>query len=102
MDKLIELAKYLNSSIPQGALRRNSTDYELVTYINHIISFLICEMYDEAALFAMRASKYLVKNSSSNNVYYKKCKEFLDNVIQNLIEGDLVSEYGAEFLKRIG
>lgn len=98
MYKLIQLARDLNKEIPQGALRRNVRDYELVTYINHIISFLACEMYDEVALFVMRASKFLINNSLHSNSYYLKSQEYLTSVIDYLRKEDLLTEVGAGYL----
>lgn len=99
MKDIIKMAKALNNNLPKDSLRRNVPDYELVTYMNHVISFLVCEMYDEAALFIMRASRYLGKPRISNDTYYLESRKLIDYVMKYLTTGDLVTKEWLEYVK---
>ena len=100
MSDLGEYFKKVNTDIPEDALRRNSIYYELLTYINHIIAFLICERYDDAALFVVRAVNFIEKFPNNADGYIKKCKGFADVVAERLISCQYISESGVNYLAR--
>ena len=101
MNDLIEYFIKVNTDIPEDALRRNSIYYELLTYINHIIAFLICERYDEAALFVKRAVNFIEKFPNKADGYIKKCKGFADVIAERLISCKCISESGVNYLSRV-
>lgn len=101
MKEILEQAKLLNNNLPEVALKRNSVHYELVSYINHSITFLICEKYDEVALFIMRAYKFIEKKQMPNDLYIKLCKDYLNNLIKYLKTNELLSKKGIFYIENL-
>ncbi len=82
-------------------LRRNSTCYNLVTYINHTIALFIGQDYDGVVIFVRRADAELVRLESKIGYvepYFDVAKEYLPKMILYLRENNLVSKELLEWL----
>jgi hypothetical protein len=82
-------------------LRRNSTCYNLATYINHTIALFIGRDYDGVVIFVRRADTELVRLESKLGYvepYFEVVKEYLLKMVLYLRENNLVSKQVLELL----
>jgi len=85
--------------IPGGWYRRNVSQYEILSYINHIIALQIAGNWDTAPLFVRRAAKFLAKPVAEHLTpeYRALAIEFLRAAATDLRRED-VGKFGLEFL----
>jgi len=101
INEIMDYALLFTQKMKPVWLRRNSTCYNLVTYINHTIALFIGKDYNSVVIFIRRADVELVRlESKIGHVepYFDVVKEYLPKMIFYLKENDLVSKQTLELL----
>ncbi|MDH5379727.1 MAG: hypothetical protein OEW75_02680 [Cyclobacteriaceae bacterium] len=103
MDFIYPLQK-MNQSLPMEYLRRNSPNYEYVSYVNHVISFYQAKQYESCQWFIKRAFEFIDKNTipEKGTEYFKKSRKFMIQLIDYMDECGLLNEELKPKLEKLG
>jgi len=92
----------LNSpeTVPGGWYRRNAPQYEMLSYVNHVIALQLAGDWENVTLFVRRAAKYLSSSSAEclTPEYRALAADFLRAVIADAGHEDL-GKFGLEFVE---
>lgn len=84
----------LNSTdlIPEQALRRNSSIYPLVCYVNNIMGLFLSKNYEPIPIFIARAAEHMANfpPAPTSGPYYIAVNRYLSQVtyhLRNFVEG---------------
>ncbi|GGI11679.1 hypothetical protein GCM10007380_09050 [Gottfriedia solisilvae] len=89
-------------------LRRNSTYYTFISYINNSIGCYISDNFDGTSRFICRAYKEFRLLEDRNEIkdenieYFSLCKKYLITISENLIQKQFVSEFENKELISLG
>lgn len=101
VNKILDYTLRLTQKIKPEWLRRNSTYYNLVTYINHTIALFIGRDYEGVIIFVRRADVELARLETKLGYvdpYFDVVKEYLFKMVLYLRENNLVSKDLLEWL----
>lgn len=86
-----KLAISVNKSLPEKYLRRNTHQYEYVSYVNHIISFYLSEQWNSCQWFIKRAIELERSNTLDlDETYLEKVNQLIAFIIQHLQSEQLI------------
>lgn len=82
----------INGTIPKIYFRRNKSEYEFATYVNHIFSLVQSKQFEIAIVFVRRCLDYLdnTKNKEIDVIYLNACQELFNRLYHYIINNDLV------------
>lgn len=87
--------------VPGGWYRRNTHQYEILSYVNHVIALQLADDWENAALFVRRAAKYLTTPTDAECLteeYRALTADFLTAVIADADHENL-GEFGPGFIE---
>jgi hypothetical protein len=93
--------KEICQSLPQDYLRRNSPNYEFVTYVNHVLSFYQAQQYESCQWFIKRAFEFTEKNQipKKGTEYFNKSMKLMIDLLNYMDENGLIkSEMKSQFI----
>ena len=72
--------------LPERSLRRNSSDYPLVCYINNLTALILSENWEAAPIFVARAAEHMAARpaDSRQHAYYALAGQYLGQVVYHL------------------
>lgn len=70
----------INQTVPKQYFRRNTKQYEFVSYINHLLSLAKGKQYEGAIVFIRRSLNFLEKETNIETVYLNECLALFDTV----------------------
>lgn len=82
-------------------LRRNSTCYNLVSYVNNLTCLFLGEQYTDVALFIKRIDAELERLEKHLNYHYEYfviTKSYMQKIVEYLFQNNLLSESGISLL----
>lgn len=82
-------------------LRRNSTCYNLVSYVNNLTCLFIGKQYTDVALFIRRIDaelEWLESNFGYHYEYFEIAKSYMQKVVRHLFQNNLFSEIAISLL----
>ncbi len=82
--RIAEWHQTLNSegTIPPGLYRRNTSEYQLICYINNVIGCFIAGNHSTASLFLYRARQHIERCPANSNLegFYQEASAYLSDV----------------------
>ena len=86
--------QYMNKKMPTDYLKKNSIQYEYVTYISMIGTLFASKQFEDAGDFVIRAYSFLetIANSKFDKDYLKATEKFLKMIKEYLLTNNLVTE----------
>ena len=72
--------------LPERSLRRNSSDYPLVCYLNNVTALFISENWEAVPIFVARAAEHMIARpaDSRQQAYYALAGQYLGQVVHHL------------------
>lgn len=101
INDVLQFNKLLCDKIEPTWLRRNSSCYSLVSYINHITSLFLGEQYDDVALFIKRANSELERleiECDYSFEYFEIVKIYIKKIAEYLLQNNLLAETAVSLL----
>lgn len=72
--------------LPERSLRRNSSDYPLVCYINNVTALFISENWEAVPIFVARAAEHMIARPADSRLqaYYALARQYLSQVVHHV------------------
>ena len=74
-------------TLPVRSLRRNSSEYPLVCYINNVTALFVSENWEAVPIFVARAAEHMIARPADDRLhaYYTLAGHYLSQIVHHLM-----------------